>query len=266
MAFRNLVQTCRVGHLLAQPTKLALRSRKPSSAPPIMTQCRHCQLVYQAREDCQKKPEVKCGSHFKTEPCEQTSQKKEKKKNTTKAAIKQQNPPAKEPQITAKRPDICCANPCKDALPRFDWLYYRRSDKLSKEYQQTWAECPELVKQSKVVCCYDKIVYPQMKKRPRQERPQTACTPPTCSNTKTTCPRFHMPRCGKVRRPPKCHVNREPKDCTKRKAPFPAFSECRRDIPKPLHPIECKCLALPTMCEVWAHYNRMRAIKAGRRC
>ncbi|XP_073812726.1 uncharacterized protein [Musca autumnalis] len=265
MAFKSLAQICRVGHLLAQPTKMALvNSPKPST--PIMAQCRHCQLVYQAREDCEKKPEVKCGTHFKNEPCAPLSKKSKKKSNTKQKTTTIPTPvTGNESEIQLKIPDICDSNPCKDAVTRFDLLFYKRSDKSNREYQQTWAECPQLVIKPKVVCSYENIVYPQMKKRPRQERPTTACKPPTCgANTKSTCPSFQLPNCRSARKPPKCHVNREPKNCTKLNAPYPAFSECRRDIPKPLHPVECKCLALPTMCEVWAHYNRMRAINSGK--
>lgn len=260
MTFRTVTQMCRVGHLLAKPTRLTATSHLKS--PLLMAQCNRCQLRYQCRDDCKEKPAEKCGDRFKGAACDL-------KPKATKAVIKQENPKPlaiNEQEIKLKRPDICCNNPCKDAAARFDLLYYRRSDKLNRIYQQTWGECPELLKKPKLICRYENIIFPKFEKRPRTQRPQTACKPPTCTNTKTTCPRYIMPRCGKARRPPKCHVNREPLDCVKRKAPFPSFSECRRVLPIPLHPRECTCLALPTMCEVWAYYHKMRAIKKGSTC
>uniref|UniRef100_A0A1I8P989 Uncharacterized protein n=1 Tax=Stomoxys calcitrans TaxID=35570 RepID=A0A1I8P989_STOCA len=256
MAYKTIAAVCRVGHLLAKPGHMVKHS-KPN--PLLMMECSRCHIRYQSRDDCKQKPVEKCGERFKDAPCDQNAKK-------PKTHIKQAMPqplPLSEQEIKLKTPDICCGNVCPDAVPRLDTLYYKRSDKAQRKYEQTWAECPELMKKPKLLCRYESIIYPKLEKRPRGERPQTACKPPECNNTKTACPRFNMPRCGKARRPPKCSVTREPLDCMKDKAPYPSFSECKRDLPHPLHPIECKCLALPTMCEVWEHFHKVQANKAG---
>ncbi|GBP09735.1 hypothetical protein EVAR_72469_1 [Eumeta japonica] len=43
----------------------------------------------------------------------------------------------------------CCVDTCPDFFPRFDELYYKTSDKLKRNYQQTWLSCPEIDFQSK---------------------------------------------------------------------------------------------------------------------
>ncbi|XP_075165845.1 uncharacterized protein LOC142238165 [Haematobia irritans] len=259
MAFRTISAVCRVGHLLAKPGRLIENSLKTSS--PVF-ECKRCQIRFQSRDDCKQKPKEKCGERFKNAPCDPNYKSKTH-------IIKQAMPkplPDKDREIKMKIPDICCGKICPDALPRFDKLYYRRSDKAKREYQQTWAECPELLVKPKVICSFENIKYPILEKRPKQKRPQTACKPPTCDDSEKKCPNFVLPQCGQARRPPNCRIKREPLDCVKRKTPYPSFSECKKAIPQPLHPIECKCLALPTMCEIWEHYNRQMTLKANFKC
>ncbi|XP_011180823.1 uncharacterized protein LOC105211184 [Zeugodacus cucurbitae] len=38
----------------------------------------------------------------------------------------------------------CYLGSCQDALPRFDDLYYKPSDKVKRQYTRTWNECPDL--------------------------------------------------------------------------------------------------------------------------
>uniref|UniRef100_A0A1A9VV48 Uncharacterized protein n=1 Tax=Glossina austeni TaxID=7395 RepID=A0A1A9VV48_GLOAU len=208
---------------------------------------------------CSKGREPQCGDILKAKGCV----KSEKSDKKTEAVIKQQYPPPLPPSereiVIPVKPE-CCLDPCKDALPRFDLLYYKRTDKLKRKYQQTWAECPELLKKPKVICCFDKIKYPPMEKRKKRDRPETACNP-VCASARSACPSFTLPGCREPRKPPKCAVFRSPAKCKKKKAPYPSFSECSRKRPPPLHPIECHCLAIVPMCEVWAYYHKMRRIK-----
>ncbi|KAL9915430.1 uncharacterized protein LOC119636600 [Glossina fuscipes] len=208
---------------------------------------------------CSKGREPHCGDILKAKGCVKAAAKSEKKEE----AVKQQHPPplpSSEREIIIPVKPECCLDPCKDALPRFDLLYYKRSDKLKRKYQQTWVECPELLKKPKVICCYDKVQYPPMEKRLKIDRPSTACSP-VCASARSSCPSFTLPNCRESRKPPKCAVFRSPMKCKKKKAPYPSFSECSRTRPPPLHPIECHCLAIVPMCEVWAYYQKMRRIK-----
>ncbi|XP_037815994.1 uncharacterized protein LOC119606528 [Lucilia sericata] len=210
--------------------------------------------------ECSKPPQPKCGVRFKNEPCEI--------KRAKPAKLPQPAPPSlpqDKVEIKIKRSVYCCGDPCPDALPRFDKLYYRRSDKAERDYQQTWNECPEQFIRPKVICCH-KPIKPKFKKRPRKERPKTACKADVCLQSKTKCPYIKMPDCKEGRKPPSCLTQRKPAKCLKRNPPYPSFSECKRVRPKGRHPIECKCLAIPSICEVWAYHHRQAAIKKPESC
>lgn len=184
-------------------------------------------------------------------------------KDSNKKEEKKINPPPlpiNERDIVIKVPDECCPDPCKWAYPRFDLLYYKRTDKLNRVYTQTWAECPELLRKPKIICCLDKIVMPQLPKRKPKEKPKTACEV-ICPPPASKCPRITLEGCRPARVPPKCTIVRKPANCEKKKAPYPSFSECKRDIPRPLRPIECKCLVVPSICEMWAYYKKMHSMK-----
>lgn len=213
---------------------------------------------YASSDDICGPPKPLCSSMtMKAKGCADLKAKPDDKKE------KKLNPPPlppKEREIVIETPDECCPDPCKWAYPRFDLLYYKRSDKLNRKYTQTWAECPELLRKPKVICCLDKIVMPQLPKREPKKKPKTAC-PVSCPPSGSKCPRLTLDGCRPARIPPKCSIVRVPANCEKKKAPYPSFSECKRDIPRPLHPIECKCLVTPSMCEVWAHYNKMHSMK-----
>ncbi|KAM7342100.1 uncharacterized protein ACRADG_009637 [Cochliomyia hominivorax] len=208
-----------------------------------------------------KSAKAQCGDRFKNAPCDANKQ-------TAKVKLTQPAPsslPQDKKEIKIKRSVFCCGDPCPDALPRFDKLFYRRSDKATRVYTQTWDECPEQFIRPKVICCH-KPIKPKFKKRPRKERPQTACAQEVCYQSKTKCPHIKMPHCRAGRKPPSCLTQRKPAKCLKRKSPYPSFSECTRKPSKPIHPIECKCLAIPSICEVWAYYHRKQVIKKPNEC
>ena len=215
------------------------------------------QLRYKAtyRTNC-KYQQPKCGDRFKKKPCDPKQHKKKYEK-----VVPDPIPPQKR-SIKIKRPEICCGDPCSDFYPRFDKLYYKRTDKLYRVYPQTWAECPEVVIKPKVLCCLDKIKYPKLEKRSRKAK-QSACKP-LCVRMGTKCGHISMPGCRKGRMPPDCHIFKHHAHCDKRKAPYPAYSECTRKPMRRGYPIECRCLLTPAMCEVWRHYYKMtRAKKIG---
>lgn len=214
---------------------------------------------YASSDDVCKPPKPLCSSmNLKEKGC--GGGKDESKKPASEKKINPPPLPHNEREIVIKVPDECCPDPCKWAYPRFDLLYYKRTDKLNRVYTQTWAECPELLKKPKVICCFDKIQMPKMPKRKPKEKPKTACEI-VCPPAASKCPRVTMEGCRPARVPPKCIIIRKPADCEKKKAPYPSFSECKRDIPRPLRPIECKCLVKPALCEVWEYYRKLHSMK-----
>lgn len=154
----------------------------------------------------------------------------------------------------------CCTDPCPDYAPRFDELYYKSSNKLQRKYQQTWIACPQLQIKPKVICNFEQLQLPAMEKRSRKERPKTACPQgilKMCldSNSKK-CPQMKLANCQGVRKPPKCKRQRSPTNCKKECTPYPSYSECMREDPTAPHPVECKCLNHPMMCDVWSELRR----------
>lgn len=207
--------------------------------------------------DC-KHLEPKCGDRFKQGPCI---------KEQVNIKLKQPAPPALPPQergIRLKRSHACCGSPCPETLPRFDLLYYKRTNKFENNYQQTWDECPDIVKKPKKVCCLDKIKPAKYKKRPRQARPDTACHQ-TCAATQAKCPYVTLRGCRLARHPPKCKHTTPEANCQKRQAPYLAFSEGLHKLPA-IRPVECRCLLTPSICEVWAHHRYLARLKKIRMC
>lgn len=246
----SLLNYLKVPFFLARWSKRALTIASSNYVPPLKDQ--KLRFNSNARANC-KPVKQKCGETLKNKPC---------LLKRPKTIIKQPAPmaiPAQKRSIKINRPDICCGEPCPDALPRFDQLYYKRTDKLSRDYQQTWAECPDLVKKPKLICYFEKIKLPKMKKRSKEAR-QMACMD-VCAAVAAKCPRIKAPHCRRGRMPPKCHRIRDPIECEKPKVPSPAFSECKRKPAKSLHPIECRCLLTPAICEVWAHYYKMKKVR-----
>lgn len=137
----------------------------------------------------------------------------------------------------------CCRDSCPDYFPRYDELYYKTSDKVKREYQQTWVSCPELQRREKIVCHYDEPKLPPMERRVLKPRRVSAC--PIGGNricksiASTACPTIKSCGCPRVRAPPKCKNEKEPSNCQKECAPYPSYSECLHDDPNAMKPFEC---------------------------
>lgn len=209
-----------------------------------------------ARGKCTTHDDPKCSkkSLEKQKPCPSKVRRLDEKEPIPKSNSMWENPE-------------CCKDPCPDYYPRFDELYYESSDKLKKKYQQTWVSCPELQIKSKKICIHENLKFSPMEKRVRKKRPKTACpvggSRICMDNRSRKCPRVLLAGCRGARQPPKCKRERSPSDCLKECTPYPSYSECLRKEIDPLHPIECKCLNHPMMCEVWAEMRRrMTFVKA----
>ncbi|XP_062129792.1 uncharacterized protein LOC133841381 [Drosophila sulfurigaster albostrigata] len=175
------------------------------------------------------------------------------------------------PKPTPKRPELismwkfedCEPELCKMDL-RYDMKYYRITDKRKRKYQVTWNECPRLLIKPKKVCLYEKLKRPKIVRRKRKAHSGggSAAEVKTCAKEKSrsTCVYIKAPCCKVGRKPPKCRsAFKSLGGCTKRKAPYPSFSECKKDPPLEVPPTECKCLLTPATCDAWAELRRRYA-------
>lgn len=214
------------------------------------------------RHECAKDNAPICGpknvKKLKKTGCDGKSGGKGKKKHTQKFEFKSM----------WENPD-CCKNPCPDMQVRFDEIYYKTSDKAKRTYYQTWVECPKKKIVKKPVCDYKNFIYPKHKKRTRKGRPKTACSTSDDSKilmkctkkTNSKCVKITLPGCRGVRDPPKCKKVTSPADCRKICTPYPSFSECKKPKPKPKRRVECNCLRILSMCDVWAELRRRNTMK-----
>ncbi|XP_017837223.1 uncharacterized protein LOC108596210 [Drosophila busckii] len=158
-------------------------------------------------------------------------------------------------------PKECCDNLCIDKdFPSFDECFYKVSDKNKRKYQVTWVECPPVKIKPKKICCFAKAKRPPIQRRKPAQKPETACpVEQECADQNSLgCPKIRMPGCKAVRSNVKCFIQREPTDCTKVKAPYPAFSECRKPRPRKKARVECDCLEAVSVCEVMEEMERRR--------
>lgn len=200
-----------------------------------------------------------------------------------KQELKKNNPPFKS---MWNYPEECCEKPCPDLLPRFDEMYWCPTDKYTRNYQQTWIECPgcNCPKKPKKFCV-DVNALPPICRRDVRSRPNTAsqmdnkkfqmacsakpieikpattCAPQAPTPKADRCSRVKNLCCEEGRIPPDCHKYTKRADCTKYCCPYPAYSECCKMIRCPPRPVECRCLAKPMQCEVLAFLRRKENFK-----
>uniref|UniRef100_A0A1A9WLP7 Uncharacterized protein n=1 Tax=Glossina brevipalpis TaxID=37001 RepID=A0A1A9WLP7_9MUSC len=177
----------------------------------------------------------------------------------------------------------CCANFCPGLSVRMDERHYKMSDMMKRDYQQTWISCPPLHILNVEVCppqnCEDRVVIKRRKRArmpcdKKEKIPATLACPQgkrkielmTCLKAEppknVICPKIphDLPECITARKKTDCKVFHPfPITCKKDPAPYPSFSECKRERPPPLRPIECKCLVMPAICEVWELFRQRYA-------
>lgn len=154
----------------------------------------------------------------------------------------------------------CTSDVCVLDL-RYDMKYYRISDKKKRKYQVTWNECPRILIKPKKVCVQEGMKRPEIKRRKRV--PADSIKPPAQSCTAESankCVYVINPCCKVGRRPAKCEAAFLKKDCVKRKAPYPSFSECDKEPYNEVPPVECACLVTPALCDAWAVLRRRLAL------
>ncbi|XP_020800521.1 uncharacterized protein LOC110177891 [Drosophila serrata] len=219
-----------------------------------------------APKECQttaKEGSKSCGpAHFKGNICDMVKGRKPKKEEEKKESKAKK---AKAKKFTSMW-DIpgCEYEPMCDVPVRLDIAHYRITDKQARAYQVTWTECPRLVIKPKKVCIHQKHPRPKPCRRKRKSQAATArpkvpmVNPMKCKEPQAagSCPRWTLPCCKPGRFPPSCALTRRVTKCTKRRAPYPSFSECKKEELTVAPPTECRCLATPMACEVWAEIRR----------
>ncbi|EDW89335.1 uncharacterized protein LOC6528580 [Drosophila yakuba] len=223
----------------------------------------NCGLPKECEQESSTSSSKGCGpARFKGTICDAAKGGKRKKKEEPK---KKSN----KPKLSARMrsmwyiPD-CEYEPKCDMPVRYDIQHYRISDKDARQYQVTWNECPRMVIKPKKVCIHSKRPRPKPCRRQRKTVVATArpsmpmLNPMECKKPEDSspCPRWTLPCCKPARIPPSCHRERRPTDCTKRPAPYPSFSECKREELTKAPPTECLCLKVPMVCEMWAELRR----------
>lgn len=213
--------------------------------------------------EAEKDVSKSCGpAHFKGTIC-QMGQKK-KKKEVDEDKPKKTMETADELRMKSMWYVPGCEYEKKCYVPvRLDIKHYRISNKAEREYQVTWNECPRLLIKPKKVCIYQKSTRPKPCRRKRKVNAATArpsmtmLNPMVCKKEdKLVCPRWVLPCCEPVRNPPSCKLTRRISKCKKRLAPYPSFSECKKDALAEAPPVECLCLKVPMACEMWAELRR----------
>ncbi|EDW60830.1 uncharacterized protein Dvir_GJ20646 [Drosophila virilis] len=138
-------------------------------------------------------------------------------------------------------------------LIKHDMCYYRPSDK-SRRYQRTWPECPLIWLRPKKKCCPDEEYYPPICRRQRkpQRPPMTTIEKYLYTFDKECKSKCHND--GTLKR--KCTIVRGPKKCEKVEAPFPSFSECKKDFREGYCHTECGCKLVPSLCDLWRLHHR----------
>ncbi|XP_030388208.1 uncharacterized protein LOC115634538 [Scaptodrosophila lebanonensis] len=152
---------------------------------------------------------------------------------------------------------------CPELLPRFDDLYYKTSDKC-RSFQRTWNECPAVHTRLRKVCCLDAIRPPEVIYRWESGCPSTACEQDKerlkhiCNwqRKDSVCQRILARCCDLGRCPPSCKPKRRITQCSKLKAPFPAYSETNKRWQRPLQDKECTCHRYRFQCEVFREQHR----------
>ncbi|XP_070134908.1 uncharacterized protein [Drosophila bipectinata] len=229
-------------------------SGKKGSEPPECPEPRQC--------ESEKKSANSCGpARFKGTICQQ-GQGKKKKEPKEKPKKKLITPDQLKMQSMWYVPG--CEYEKKCYVPaRLDIKHYRVSNKEEREYQVTWNECPRLLIKPRKVCIYQRSSKPKRCRRKRKVPAATArpslpmLNPMECKKAeKLECPRWVLPCCKPVRNPPSCKLNRTISKCKKIKAPYPSFSECKKEALNESPPVECQCLRIPMACEMWAELRR----------
>lgn len=213
------------------------------------------QLRHASNPCAPEKTEATCGNKILKEyPC-----------NVAQEQFEHKTPQAKPDFKSMWTVDGCDTELC--ILPlRYDMKYYRISDKQKRDYQVTWNECPRLLIKPKKVCIREGMKRPEIKRRQRPPAVEGQVAKPPdpadCGKgaSKTKCVYVVNPCCKVGRRPATCEVARYKTDCTKRKAPYPSFSECDKEPLNEAPNIECKCLDLPALCDAWIVLRRRLAM------
>ncbi|KAH8327147.1 hypothetical protein KR074_003915 [Drosophila pseudoananassae] len=160
-------------------------------------------------------------------------------------------------------PEPWCTDPCLLEV-RMDPLYYKPSAALDKKYECYWVEC---FQRRPKRCCRRvppersyRVVYNKCDHR-TQKKQCFMVDPMPCKQDAqyTSCPKFVMCNCPLANQrvdclgPPKLRPR-----CRRPPTQYPCFSECQHEELSKPRPIECRCLEVPSTCELYRYMKRTR--------
>ncbi|KAH8308830.1 hypothetical protein KR059_002096, partial [Drosophila kikkawai] len=148
-----------------------------------------------------------------------------------------------------------CLDPCLMAV-RLDDTMYRPSASLDRKFDRYWVEC-SIGKKKR--CC--RKVPPERSYRVlgkcdkiEKKAPCKTLYPMPCKLEKTDnrCPKIQVCGCGPLHNTQvNCRLAPRHKRCRRRPCLYPSFSECQHEELTVSRPIECRCLQVPSMCDMF---------------
>lgn len=138
-------------------------------------------------------------------------------------------------------------------LYKYDTRHYRPSDK-TRQYQRTWSDCPLTKLKPVAKCCNPKDFPPIPRRDPPKRGPPLSQLDMFNHKMKILCKWYSVPMGKKVLQ--KCNVSHRLKHLKRDPAPFPSFTECKKQCIEKFCPTECSCKLRPNLCDIWIQHHR----------
>ncbi|KAH8290746.1 hypothetical protein KR054_005601, partial [Drosophila jambulina] len=153
------------------------------------------------------------------------------------------------------KPEFDCMDPCIQNV-RMDDLMYKPSASLDREFDQYWVEC--CIRKPKRCC---RKVPPERSWRAPATGCEAKAKPKPCEThypmpcksegPPSPCPKFTLCACPPANTKVNCRLAPRRQRCRRRPCLYPSFSECKHEELNVGRPVECRCLEIPNMCDVY---------------